>query len=367
MKRAWLVALLGLALIGPVAAQEAPAWPDLQGPWIEVTPDQVGLDAARLEAAAARAAQQPRVRCLLVARHGRLAFERYAPGNGPETLFDVRSVTKSVVSMLTGIAIRDGILPGPEASIAAYLSPRWRVDSQDAAVQVRHLLTMTSGFAWDESTTSGYNTWVTSPDQVQYVLDRPHAAAPGQAWAYNSGAVHLLGVVLEAAAHRPLPDLAAERLFQPLGITDAAWEPLATGTVNGGAGLDLRGRDLLKLGQLTLQHGWSGARSVVPEPWITETTRPGFLWRTSFGPLRSIGYGSLWWTADDDPPAYLAWGYGGQFIYVVPSLDLVVVATTDWVRLTEITPDDLEAHVLGVIVDGVLPAVLDRPVTGATP
>lgn len=352
-------AVILLALSGSAAAQAPRLTPaDLSGPWIEATPDQVGMDAQRLEAAAARAASQPRARSLIVARHGRLVFERYFGGAGPETLFDVRSVTKSVVSLLLGIALRDGVVSGLDTSIAPQLSAAYLVDAQDAAITPRHLLTMTSGYAWNETTASGYNQWIRSADHVQYVLDQPHQAAPGTVFTYNSGAVHVLGVVVERAAGRPLGEYARERLFEPLGVSDVVWEPLERGTVNGGAGIDLRGRDLLKLGQLALQRGWSGERSVVPEEWIEQITRPAFSWRSDEGAQRSVTYGGLWWVSDAQPAAFFAWGYGGQFVYVVPSLDLTVVSTTNWYNLTEISPDALAEHGLGVIVEGVLPAVV---------
>lgn len=340
------------------AAAHAQQPRDLQGPWPETTPDQVGLDAALLDAAAARASAQPAVRSLLVARRGQLAFERYFGAATSETLFDVRSVTKSVVSLLTGIALRDGVVPSLDVSIAPYLRPAYDVDEQDAAVTLRHLATMTSGFQWDESTTAGYNDWILSNRHVQYLLDRPHVAAPGATFVYNSAAVHLLGVVLERAARQPLRDLAREKLFRPLGILDAdvLWELLSEGYVNGGSGIDLRGRDLLKLGQLLLQRGFSGTRSVVPESWVAQATLPSFTWRQDYGAQRSTTYGSLFWVSDAEPRAAFAWGHGGQFVYVVPSLELVVVATTDWRSPGAITPNALATHVLDTIVQGVLPA-----------
>jgi CubicO group peptidase (beta-lactamase class C family) len=356
------VALAGalLACAGAAAGVERQAALDLSLPWSEATPDQSGMDAALLEAAAARAASQPAVRSLLVARRGRLVFERYFGGGSAETLFDVRSVTKSVVSLLAGIAVRDGLVPSLDVSIEPYLAPAYAVDAQDAAVTLRHLATMSSGFQWDESTTNGYNEWLLSNRQVQYVLDRPHVAAPGASFVYNSGGVHVLGVVLARAAGRPLPELARETLFAPLGILDAdvAWEGFADGHVNGGAGIDLRGRDLLKLGQLVLQRGFSGERSVVPEAWIAEATAPAFGWRQNVGAQRSTTYGSLFWVSDAEPPAAFAWGYGGQFVYVVPSLELVVVATTEWRALGGIPAGVLERHVLDTIVESVLPAAL---------
>ncbi len=354
MRRFLLAALVVLA--SPTGAQ-APTQVDLSGPWLEATPDQVGMDATGLEAAALRASSQPRFRSLLVARHGRLVFERYFGDATDETLFDVRSVTKSIASLLTGIALRDRVFPGLDASIANWLAAGYEVDSEDASVTLRHLLTMTSGFAWDETQGPDYNQWILSGAQVQFVLNRPHIAPAGSTFAYNSGAVHLLGVCLEQAAARPLADFARQHLFEPLGIHDVVWEPMTQGSVNAGSGIDLRGRDLLKLGQLVLQRGWSADRSVVPEAWVDGVTLPAFTWRDDYGAQRSVTYGSLFWVSDAPPAAAFAWGYGGQFVYVVPSLDLVVVATTHWRELSEISPSALAQHGLGVIVEGVLPSV----------
>jgi CubicO group peptidase (beta-lactamase class C family) len=139
-------------------------------------------------------------------------------------------------------------------------------------------------------------------------------------------------------------------------VDTVAWEALEHGTVNGGSGIDLRARDLLKLGQLYLQRGFSGERSVVPETWVDESTSPRFPWRDKFGAQRGVTYGMLWWVSDADPPAFFAWGYGGQFVYVVPSRELVVVATTEWRNLTETTPVGLAEEGLGVIVEEILPA-----------
>jgi CubicO group peptidase (beta-lactamase class C family) len=327
---------------------------DLAAAWVQASPADVGLDAAELEAGAARAAGIPRLRSLLVARHGKLAFERYLRGTDAQTLLDVRSVTKSVVSALVGIAVHDQVLPSLDAPIAPYLEPQYLLDPTDRAVQVRHLMTMTSGFQWDDD--RDYNPWIASDDHVQYLLDRPRAQPLGTDFTYDSAAVHVLGVVLQRAAGTPLPEYANQHLFRALGVDGAAWEALDRGTVNGGSGLRLRARDLLKFGQLYLQGGWSAERSIVPQSWVDDTTRPQFAWRATYGAQRGVSYGMLWWVSDADPRAFFAWGYGGQFVYVVPARDLVVVATTDWTGLRETTPLALAEEVLGIIVEHLVPA-----------
>jgi CubicO group peptidase (beta-lactamase class C family) len=331
---------------------------DLSEPWTYVGPSAVGLDSARLETAAAQAAAIPRFHALLVARHGRLVLERYFAGVDQQTLNDVRSVTKSVVSTLAGIAHQRGLLPNLDTTIAAYLGADYRLDAADSAVTVRDLLTMSSGYSWTE-TTAEYNRWISSAgDHVQFVLDLPVANLPGTTFAYNTGAVHLLGVLLEHATGLSLPAFAERYLFTPLGIHDVEWEPLDPGTVNGGAGIDLRAQDLLRLGQLFLQEGRSGTHQIVPADWVTLATRPYYTWRWGVGPLSTVTYGYLWWVSTTSiDAAYFAWGYGGQFIYVVPSQDLVVVATTDWTGIGDAAAvNALESAVLDVIVNGVVPA-----------
>jgi CubicO group peptidase (beta-lactamase class C family) len=289
-----------------------------------------------------------------VARHGRLVLEQYFHGAGGATAFDVRSVTKSVVSALVGIALRDGVLPSENASVAPFLEPAYVLDGPDRTVTLHHLLTMTSGFLWDDG--PDYNPWIFSSDHVQFLLDRPHAHPAGAEFTYDSAAVHVLGVAVQRASSKPLQQYASEHLFAALGATSVAWEELDRGTVNGGAGIRLPGRDLLKFGQLFLQRGWSGERSVVPESWVDEVTAPQFPWRDNHGAQQRVTYGMLWWVSDADPAAFIAWGYGGQLVYVVPSLALVVVTTTDWAGLTETTPEALAQECFGVIVTDILPA-----------
>ena len=355
--------VFGLAvLLAAAGCGETPTAPtppvriDLSQAWLRASPGEVSVSAIGLLTASGHAAAIPRFRSLLVARHGRLVAEYYFGGVDSTTLFDVRSVTKSVLSALIGTALRDGVLPGTGTTIAPYLGPLDTLDAVDSAVTVHDLLTMTSGYQWNEETGPDYNLWIVTDDHVQYVLDRPHATPPGAGFTYNSAAVHALGVVLQDAAATPLPAYASAHLFRALGVDTVAWEELDRGTVNGGSGIALRARDLLKIGQLYLQGGWSGDASVVPQSWVDSVTRPRFPWRIAVGAQRGVTYGMLWWVSDASPAAFFAWGYGGQFVYVVPSRDLVVVATTDWNALTETTPEALAEAVLGVIVGDVVPA-----------
>jgi CubicO group peptidase (beta-lactamase class C family) len=330
---------------------------DIAQPWANATPAEVNMDEVMLGRAASDAAAMPRFRSLLVARHGKLVAESYFGGADGSTVFDLRSVTKSVVSVLTGIAIQNGKLPGIDATVGTYLGSPYTLDANDRAVSVRQLLTMTSRYQWNETGGDDYNLWVLSSNHVQFLLDR-RQTDPDGTFTYNSAAVNLLGVVLQHAVAEPLPDFANAMLFQPIGITSVQWEELEPNMINAGSGIRMTATDLLRFGQLLLQKGRSGNRQIVPEAWIVESTTPQFAWRDQYGAQRGVTYGYLWWLAQ--PPATVAtfaWGFGGQFAYVVPSLDLVAVATTQWQGITaETDPTTFAGAVLTVIVNDVLPA-----------
>lgn len=360
VRRTWIVTVV--AIPGSACSDAPLDLPpegsiDLAAPWVTVEPEVVSLDAKALATAGDQAGQIARMRSLLVVREGKLAYERYYGGWTADTLADVRSVTKSVVSTLVGIALQEGHIQSLDQTVGELLpGPEFDLTSAHWLVTVRHLLTMTGGFFWNEVNTRGYADWITSGDHVGYILDRPFEDQPGSQFRYNSAATHLLGVIVEKATGRSLAAYADAVLFGPLGISERRWEALTSGYVNGGAGLDLRPRDLARFGQLFLQEGWSGGRSVVPSAWIDEATARWVPDLGGVGPISSTSYGFLWWL-DPARGAYFAWGFAGQFVYVAPNLDLVVVATTDWRGVRgDIGFRPLQEAVMDIIVGRVVPA-----------
>ena len=259
----------------PTAPPPAPTIIDIAQPWAKATPAEANMDEVMLGRAASDAAAIPRFRSLLVARHGKLVAENYFGGADSSTVFDLRSVTKSVVSMLTGIAVQTGKLPNIDATVGAYVDAPYALDAGDRAVTVRQLLTMSSRYQWNETNGDDYNLWVLSNDHVQFLLDRLQTD-PAGVFTYNSAAVNLLGQVLQHAVAKPLPDFANDVLFQPIGITTVQWEELEPGMVNAGAGIKMTATDLLRFGQLLLQKGRTANREVVPESWIDAGTTPQF-------------------------------------------------------------------------------------------
>ena len=331
---------------------------DLALPWVEASLADVGGSPERMARAVELAGANDRMRSLLVVKDGRLVVEEYFGDGADEELHDVRSVTKSVVSALAGIAIARGDIDGLDDPIGDYLDGvTGRIEPDKRAITVRQLLTMTSGLEWDESGGFGsYIDWIRSGDYLGFVLEKPLTSAPGTQFTYNSGAVHLLGVVIEQATTMYLPNFAQHVLLDPMGIAKSRWESLGGGFHNGGAGLDLRPRDLARFGQLYLQRGSSGGRQIIPADWVDRSTMGRFDWRFDSGSLKGISYGFLWWVAPDAPePMYFAWGHGGQYVVVVRGLNLVVVTTNNWWRMGE-AAEDYERVTMDIVVQHVLPA-----------
>ncbi|MGH7111978.1 MAG: serine hydrolase domain-containing protein [Stellaceae bacterium] len=244
------------------------------------------------------------------------------------TLHDLQSITKSVTAILVGIALDRGWLKSVGAPVLSFFLQY--ADLRTLArerITLGDLLSMTSGLFWPD----GSILLSAAQDPYRFVLKQPIEAAPGKVWNYNSGGVEVVGAILKKVSGQPLDQFAKKALFDPLGITDWQWGRLANGEPGASWGLRLRPRDLAKIGQFVLNHGiWHGRR-IVSAAWIKQMTAPHSNlpgWETGFGD----GYGYLWWLGrasidDHNIPWVAGFGWGGQCAYVVPGLDLVVVAT----------------------------------------
>jgi CubicO group peptidase (beta-lactamase class C family) len=259
---------------------------------------------------------------LVVAQNGQVKLEQYFRDRRSTDLSNVHSVTKSVLATLVGTAIDHGAL-----SLETTLGDVFDIeDERKRNISVEQLLTMTSGLEADtphdiDDIADRGESWVAGP------LAAPLRADPGTRFIYNNGAAHVLGVAIARATGTPLATFAEEHLFAPLGIDEYRWPTDPDGNPLGYGHLELRPRDLLRLGQLYLD----GGLAVLPESFITAaTTRHG-----AGGPPENVPYGYLWWvTEDGGHPSFFAGGYGGQYVTVVPELALVVVTTGDAAVLT---------------------------------
>jgi CubicO group peptidase (beta-lactamase class C family) len=303
------------------------------GAWSRVPPTREDIDPKRL-AAADRWAQSrvPALTSLLVARRGRLVFERYYHLGAPNQRVPIISVTKSIVSTLVGIALGDGRLKTLDLKVGDALGADIPLgaDPRVRSITLRELLTMTSGFGSPASDPfgDGGNAFSTTPNWVHTILGSPLAFDPGTAFAYDNRNAHLVSAILQRVIGETTSAFARVHLFRPLRIDPGNWSADRQGVTDGAAGLELYPRDLAKLGELYLRNGRWGDRQLVPASYVRAATS------TQVSPgaaMTGLGYGYFWWTyrGPGMPPLYLAIGSGGQFVIVVPSLDAVMVLTSD--------------------------------------
>jgi CubicO group peptidase (beta-lactamase class C family) len=390
-RRRWIrLAVVGLACVLAAActgtdsqeatrAPEAPArrgyWPTAG--WKTAAPAEQGMDPAVLDDLDTKVPEfYPQVRSVLVVRHGYLVYEGYWQGVTAGDGHDVRSVTKSVVSALVGIALRDRHLRSLDQTVEELLAEHLpaRADPRLRQATLEQLLTMTSGLAGDDSSLGGddrlWDRMFQSPDWVRYTLGRRLETTPGESFAYSSATSHLLSAIVADSSGQSTMEFARQELFGPLGIAadkadepairrwpptsamveafqqaPVAWPTDPQGYHFGGAFLKLPARDLAKLGYLYLNGGrWDGTQ-VIPAEYVAASTRPQS--DPSVGPG---DYGYQWWvTSELGYPSFFALGYGGQTIRVIPKLDLVAVVTSD--------PDQERYDAPNLVVETIVPAV----------
>jgi CubicO group peptidase (beta-lactamase class C family) len=298
------------------------------------------------------------MRSLLVSQEGRLVAEEYFNGIGPQRLHDVRSVTKSVTSALVGIAIDQGFIESTDQTLDEFLvGPVLEtLDEEWAGVTLESLLTMTGGHEWSElGGSSEFPVWISSPDQINYILSKPVVSPPGTRFDYSDGGAHLVSVILSVATGMSALDFAQRHLFEPLGVDGTQWPVDNRGYNIGGAGLQISPRGMLAFGNLYLNGGTSGGRRIVPSEWVTTSTRTHVSTGNAlpYGP----GYGYFWWRGSaSGTEIYYATGYGGQFILLVPESRLVVVATCEW-RYPISQANSHWSAIMNVMVDEILPVM----------
>ncbi len=331
--------------------------------WKTSLPEQQGMDSGRLADLVDFIQREGyNIHSLLVVRHGAIVSETYFDPNQAEIPHELWSVTKSVVSILTGIAIQKGNIKSVDENVVDFFAGRQIAnnDSLKQKITLRHLLTMTSGLEWNEDSpaTVSLNAMASSPDWVGYVLDRRVIAEPGTTFDYNSGGPHLLSAILQKGTGITTASFARKNLFGPLGITSEDWPSDVSGVTMGGWGLSLTSRDMAKLGYLYLHGGvWDG-KQVVPAEWVAASTQ------NYVASMFGQGYGYLWWIQppgsyqDPSIASFAARGHGGQFIYVFPQQDMVVVFTSGLgERLINQPQELIKRYILPAVQsEGALPA-----------
>ena len=303
--------------------------------WRRAEPAQVGLDAGKLSGLVDRLRSNaiPGIHSLLVVRHGYVAVEEYFNGSSATDVHTMQSVSKSVTSLITGIAIDEGKLTTSTRifDVVPAYDTLIRGDERKRAITVGHLLQMRSGINYFEQPYPGspherLNT--SSGDWVVTALGEPMNAEPGGLWQYNSGGVIALARVVQVATGLRFYQYAREKLFTPMGITTQYWIVSRFDSLpHTGGGLHLRATDLARVGYLVLRNGiWNGTR-LVSESWLQESTRSH---TTGSWPLGgyATSYGYLWWLMPvGNENMIVASGNMNQWIFVLPSQDLVITVT----------------------------------------
>jgi CubicO group peptidase (beta-lactamase class C family) len=265
---------------------------------------------------------------LLVIKNGEIALEQYGLGNHEDHQWISFSMTKSVVSMLIGAAIKDGYIQSVDDPVTDYL-PQMKGSSYDG-VSIKHVLQMASGVQWNEDYADPASDVATSPNDMLALMtfmgDKPRVALSGERFNYNTGETNLAGAIVRSAIGNNLAAYLSEKIWKPWGMeSDATWISHGPGGGElGGCCISPTLRDWGRFALFIMNDGvlHDGTR-VVPEGWITESTTasPG-----------SEGYGYLWWLEDEG--VFRASGIFGQAIYFNPAEDLVIVAQGAWPQAT---------------------------------
>jgi CubicO group peptidase (beta-lactamase class C family) len=269
------------------------------------------------------ASELPRLHSLLVSWRGDVVLERYFNGARAARAANVKSVSKSIISALVGVAIDRGMVPGTDIPIRTYFPEIVKDrDERKQRITIEDLLTMRSGL---ESTSNrNYGRWVQSGNWVQHALAKPLFAMPGTEMEYSTGNTHLLSAILTKATRTSTWQFAQGALAKPLGFSLPRWPQDPQGIYFGGNDMLMTPRQMLAFGEMYLRDGRVDNRQVVSEKWIARSFVP-----RGFSRISGQRYGYGWWMRElAGHEAYFAWGFGGQYIILVPDLDLVVVTTS---------------------------------------
>jgi len=273
-----------------------------------------------------QAGHLPRLHSLLISHRGELVVEEYFNGRDRYQPANMKSASKSVISALVGIAIDRGLIAGTEQPIQDFFPDYFSAidDPRKQSITVEDLLTMQSGL--ETTSNRNYGRWVLSDDWIEFALEQPVVAPAGKAMIYSTGSTHLLSAIINRASGMTTRQFAQRFLAEPLGFSLAYWSQDPQGYYFGGNDLEITPRAMLAFGEMYLHDGRAGGSRVLPADWIRDSFQPHAA--SPRGQGRFYGYG--WWLRDlADMLVPVAWGYGGQLIFVVKEFELVVVATSD--------------------------------------
>jgi len=327
--------------------------------WQVSTPENQGMDSQILTQAFSQANNIGYVDCILVIRNGYIVGERYYNGYNKNTAHNVKSVSKSFLSAITGIALRDGHLNSLNLKMLDFF-PEYiyqSIDPRKYEINIRNLLMMSMGIDHERN---NYEQIYNTSNWLKTTIELPLLYDPGSRFSYNTFQTHLLSAIITKASKMSTFDFAKSFLFTPMNIDVAEWQQCPQGYYFGGNNMYFTPRNMARLGYLYMHNGMLNGQQIVPENWIQESIRNYTNFNnSSWGDLHNVNYGYLWWLGEiNNYSVFLAIGYGGQFVINFPELNMIVVTTAES-HLGWDTADQHERYILSIVANFIVPAVQD--------
>lgn len=328
--------------------------------WRVSTPEEQGFDGDILSNAIDEAEGKGFIVSLLIVRNSCLVAENYFyEGYDESEAYSIRSIAKSLVSALIGIALRENYIDSLNQRVLDFF-PEFVTQDMDARkfdITIKHLLTMKAGFDRDDNVDSLYHA---NSNWIKDTIEMPLINDPGDTFCYSSMGAHLLSGIITKATGMSTLLFAENYLCEPLQISIRIWNKDPQGVYFGGGSMYLTPRDMARFGDLYLKNGFLDGKQIVPAEWVEESTQNYTGEERTLGVLEELGYGYLWWLGKiNDYRIYFAVGYAGQYIINIPDLNMVIVTTSIFPFTSEMA-DDQVTSIMEFIAHHILPAVIDE-------
>jgi CubicO group peptidase (beta-lactamase class C family) len=327
--------------------------------WETSTPEEQGINSSQLNAAFQEAEKRTHIYSIVVIKNGYLIGEKYYNSYNKNSAFNIRSVSKSFLSAMTGIAIREKFIKNVDEKMLDFY-PEYvtgDLDQRKFNITIEHLLTMQGGI---ENELNNYMTLLNSTNWVKETIEYPLLYTPGERFSYNTFHTHILSGIITKTTEMSTLDFGQKYLCDPLEIKIHEWEQGPQGIYFGGNNMFLTTRDIAKLGYLYLNNGMLNNKQIVQEDWVSESlTNQLSSTIGDWGELKNVGYGYLWWLGEiKEYKVFLALGFGGQFVINFPELDMIVAVNSDpYINSWELA-DENERSALDVVAIYILPSVM---------
>lgn len=303
--------------------------------WLISTASEQGVNPGTLDNVYLEAKSISNLYSLLVVKNGYLIAEKYFNGSAIDNATPTASVTKSYISALTGIALKENILTGVDQKMMEFFPEiNWQeLDPRKSQITLQHILQMRSGYPWEE--VDGYLDLLFSGSRwIPFIKNFPLINDPGTRFGYSNFTAHMMGIILARAADTSLMTFGRAYLFDPLGVNVRSWPIDGYGYYYGSGDIAFTPRDMAKFGLLYLNEGVYNGDQLIPSKWVIDSFKSYSITTYSFdilSSIRQLEYGYLWWSGTSGIHRYnFAWGHGGQLIFVLNDLNMVIATSAEY-------------------------------------